>query len=241
MKLNKLILIITVLAAGAAGCGGSSSGVSNAPIVATPPPDVTVVDANGNTSIDPISLTDQLALLPLGVVSADEEAGLVFMREEEKLAHDVYVQLNAQWQQAIFSNIAVSEITHTDAVLLLLERYAISDPIGLNSAGVFADPVLQGLYDILVARGSATLIDALMVGAEVEELDIFDLDLRLATVVENDDIVLVYENLKKGSRNHLRAFMNALSQQNATYVPQYLSQEEFDEIVNSPRETGASI
>lgn len=238
MKLTKLILTLTVLAAGAAGCGGSSSSASNPPMAVIPPPDVTVVDANGNTSIDPISLLDQLALLPLGVVSAEEEAGLIFMREEEKLAHDVYIQLNTHWQQAVFANIAVSELTHTEAVLLLLQRYTISDPVGSNPAGVFVDPALQGLYDILVARGSATLIDALMVGAEVEELDIFDLDLRLATVVDNDDIVLVYENLKKGSRNHLRAFMSALTQLNATYTPQYLSQEEFDEIVNSPIETG---
>jgi hypothetical protein len=176
--------------------------------------------------------------MPLGVISAEEEAGLVFMREEEKLAHDVYIQLDAQWQQAVFANIAVSELTHTEAVLLLLQRYTISDPVGPNPAGVFVDPTLQGRYDMLVARGSATLIDALMVGAEIEELDIFDLDQRLATVVDNDDIVLVYENLKKGSRNHLRAFMNALTQQNATYTPQYLSQEDFDAIVNSPMETG---
>ncbi len=238
MKLYKLILTLTVLAAGLASCGGSSSSVSNAPMGVIAPPDVTVVDTNGNTSIDRISLQDQLALLPLGVVSAEEEAGLKFMREEEKLAHDVYIQLNAQWQLAVFTNIAVSELTHMQAVLRLLERYTISDPVGQNSDGVFVDPALQGLYDILIARGSATLIDALVVGAEVEELDIFDLDLRLASVVENDDIVLVYENLKKGSRNHLRAFMNVLTQQNATYTPQYLSQEEFDEIVNSPTETG---
>ena len=237
MRLYKIVLTFIALAAGAAGCDGSSSAAPDA-TVATTPPDVTVVDGNGSTSVDPVALQDQLATIPLGVLTAEEEAGLLFMREEEKLAHDVYVQLDAQWQQLVFANIAPSEQTHTEAVLQLLQRYTVQDPVGSNPAGVFIDATLQGLYDVLVARGSATLIDALMVGAEVEELDIFDLDQRLATVVDNDDIVLVYDALKKGSRNHLRAFMRALTEQNVTYTPQHLSQEDFDAIVNSPMETG---
>ena len=185
-------------------------------------------------------LRDELAMIPLGTISADEEAGLIFMREEEKLAHDVYVAMDAIWQQNVFSNIAQAETTHTEAVLLLLERYSITDPVGSNSDGVFVDASLQGLYDLLVAVGNATLIDALMVGAEIEELDIVDLDNHLATIVDNDDIILVYENLQKGSRNHLRAFIRALEAQNTTYTPKYLSQAEFDEIINSPIETGGN-
>jgi hypothetical protein len=49
---------------------------------------------------------------------------------------------------------------------------------------------------------------------------------------------MVYDNLLRGSRNHLRAFMKVLVQQGGSYVPQYISQAEFDAIVNSPVETG---
>jgi len=53
------------------------------------------------------------------------------------------------------------------------------------------------LYDQLVA-------DALRVGAAVEEIDILDLEERIAQT-DKAEIQLVYENLAKGSRNHLRA------------------------------------
>jgi len=239
-RIIRIGLVVLFIAAGIAACGGGSS--SNAPggNSTGTPPDVTDVDGSGSTSVDLSRLRDELALIPLGIISADEEAGLLFMREEEKLAHDVYVALDAIWQQNVFSNIAQAELTHTAAVLLLLERYTIADPVGSNSEGVFIDASLQGLYDMLVAVGNATLIDALMVGAEIEELDIVDLDIRLATVVDNDDIVLVYESLQKGSRNHLRAFIRALEAQNITYIPKHLSQAEFDEIINSPTETGGN-
>jgi len=202
------------------------------------PADVTSVDGNGNTSISGGALATQLVALPLGTLDSLEAAGILFMREEEKLARDVYSTLSSQWPQPVFSNIAASEQTHTDAVLALITRYGLVDPVGSNPPGVFTDPVLQGLHDVLAARGSLSLIDALIVGAEIEEIDIVDLDLRLADVVNNADIELVYENLKKGSRNHLRAFVDNLENQNYMYQPQYLTQDQFDAIVDSPIEQG---
>jgi hypothetical protein len=231
-------LIVTLLALGA--CNNNGSSVPAPLPVTNTPADIVDVNANGNTNVDQDRLRTALAAIPLGTITAAEQAGLVFMREEEKLAYDVYVQLDAAWQHNTFANISLSELTHTEAVLMLLERYAITDPVDSNPVGVFNDPALQGLHDILVARGSATLIDALMVGAEVEEIDLIDLQDWLADVSENDDIVLVYENLMKGSRNHLRAFVRALDQQNVVYQPQHLSQNEFEAIINSPTETGSN-
>jgi hypothetical protein len=223
---------------GLAACGGDGSTVVPVLQGANNPPGVVVVDDDGNTNFDPDRLRAALALIPLGTITAAEEAGLVYMREEEKLAHDVYAQLNTSWPHNTFANISQSELTHTEAVLILLERYGITDPVGSNPAGVFQDPALQGLYDALVALGSATLIDALMVGAEIEEIDLIDIEDRLTDVADNDDIVLVYENLMKGSRNHLRAFVRALDQQNVTYQPQHLEQSVYEQIINSPMETG---
>lgn len=156
-------------------------------------------------------------------LSEDEAAGLLFMREEEKLAHDVYMTLYAKWQLPIFQNIARSEQTHSDAVLGLLTRYGLADPtVGLG-AGEFADPALQSLYNQLVAQGSESLDAALRVGAAIEEIDILDLEERLAQT-NKADIARVYNSLLAGSHNHLRAFVGTLEQQTgASYAPQYLA------------------
>ncbi len=154
-------------------------------------------------------------------LSASEEEGLIFMREEEKLAHDVYVTLYAQWGLPVFQNIANSESTHTAAVKVLLDRYGIADPAVGNGVGEFTNPELQALYNQLVAQGSTSLADALKVGVAIEEKDILDLQTRLAQT-SSVDVQLVYNNLMKGSENHLRAFTSTLQRQSSgTYVPQY--------------------
>ena len=164
-------------------------------------------------------------------LSDNEAAGLVFMREEEKLARDVYIYLYETWGQKTFDNIAVSEQAHTDAMLELLYKYGIDDPVGDNPEGVFVDQNLQGLYDTLIATGSASLIDALLVGAAIEEIDLIDIKHLVDELDGNDDIRLVYENLIAGSENHLRAFVRALEQQGIIYTPGHLSQEEYDAII----------
>ena len=167
----------------------------------------------------------------LDELSDSEAAGLVFMREEEKLARDVYIYLYQVWEQKTFDNIAASEQAHTDAMLDLLYKYGIDDPVGDNAEGVFVDQNLQGLYDTLTATGSASLIDALLVGAAIEEIDLIDIKHLVDELDGNDDIRQVYENLIAGSENHLRAFVRVLEQQGITYTPGHLSQEEYDAIV----------
>lgn len=180
-------------------------------------------------------------------LSPAEAAGLQFMREEEKLAHDVYVTLYEKWGLAAFKSIAASEQQHADAVAYLLKRYAISDPAAGNGLGEFTDPKLQALYDELVAQGSKSIADALKVGAAIEEIDILDLQERMAATA-NADILRVYKNLLAGSENHLRAFVtNLKAQTGETYAPQHLSQAAYDAIVaaangrgNSGRGSGAT-
>src|SRR5574343_77564 len=103
--------------------------------------------------------------------------------------------------------------------------------------GSFKTPAFQALYDALVATSRTSLIEALKVGVQIEELDIRDITAQKAGI-DNADILMVYDNLLRGSRNHLRAFMKVLTQQGGTYVPQYISQAEFDAIVSSAVETG---
>ena len=142
------------------------------------------------------------------------------------------------WQLPVFYNISLAEQRHMNSVEVLVEKYALADPVSDPTAGVFSDPDFQTLYDTLVAQGSASAIDALYVGATIEDMDIADLE-ELLTVVDNTDITIVYENLCKGSRNHLRAFAYLLSLQGETYEAQYITAEELGAIITSPRETGS--
>lgn len=198
---------------------------------------VMTVDAEGVSTIDGRVLTDQLATVPASALSQAEAASLLFMREEEQLAHDVYAVSATLWPPPIFANIAASEATHSSAVKTLLDRYALTDPLAGLPNGTFKTPAFQALYNALVSASRVSLIEALKVGVQIEELDIRDITAQ-QTAIDNADTLNVYDNLLRGSRNHLRAFMKVLTQQGGTYVPQYISQAEFDAIVNAPMETG---
>lgn len=170
-----------------------------------------------------------------------EIEGLLFMREEEKLAHDVYTTLYDIWGLQLFNNIAGSEQTHTDALAHLLVTYGIDDPATGNAIGVFTNPTLQSLYNDLVATGSKSLAEAIKVGGAIEEIDILDLQENL-TGLTNDTIRQVYENLLKGSENHLRAFASTLAHQTGeSYAPQYLSEAVYNAIVSASTQNNAPM
>ena len=136
------------------------------------------------------------------------------------------------------SDIASSEATHMEAVKTLIDRYNLEDPAAGQDVGVFTNSILQDLYDQLVEEGNRSLSSALRVGAAIEEIDILDLEERIAQT-DNEDIRVVYENLTKGSRNHLRSFVKTLQQQTGeTYTPQYLSPDAYEAIINSNIERG---
>jgi hypothetical protein len=202
-----------------------------------------VINNNSDKNVNEVNSSDyivahaQIANLPIETLSAEEKDGLLQMREEEKLAHDVYITLYEKWGVNAFGNIAKSELTHTESVRYLLERYNIEDPVKENIVGVFSNQTFSDLYNNLVAKGQESLVSALMVGATIEDLDIKDLN-DLSKTVDNQDILEIYDNLNRGSRNHLRSFSKQLSKQGETYSAQYLSQAEIDNIVNSSQEKG---
>lgn len=169
------------------------------------------------------------------ITTADME-GLLLMREEEKLAHDVYMHLYGIYGQQIFLNIANSEQSHMDAVLVLLDGYGIEDP-ALDGEGVFSNQTLAELYAQLIDKGSAGLTDALTVGATIEDLDIADLQSWLDKT-ENSDIIRVYQNLLKGSENHMRGFVRNLVALGENYTPEYISEEEFEAILAASNSQG---
>ncbi len=170
-------------------------------------------------------------------ITDTERESLQYMREEEKLARDVYLTLGEKWGNQIFSNIAGSEERHTFAIKALLDRYGISDPVTDDSVGVFKNETLKSLYTDLVTQGSASELDALKVGATIEDLDIKDLQEALAETTSRD-VRTVYENLMRGSRNHLRSFVGAIRAMGGDYEPQFISKKDFDAILSSEMERG---
>ncbi len=218
---------ILVLAIAVTAC---SSATSN---TAASAPTSPAASSNGATP------TEASTLPSVPGLSAEEVADLLHMREEEKLARDVYLALYDKWGLRVFQNIARAEQIHMDAVGDLLKTYGIPDPVAKtkDARGVFESPKLQDLYKQLVAQGSASEIDALKVGATIEDLDIKDLNEAISRTTHSD-IRQVYENLKRGSENHMRAFMSNLRARGADYTPQYISEAEFQQILQGSNGRG---
>ena len=158
---------------------------------------------------------------------------LIFIREEEKLARDVYRVLYEKWGNPVFANIIESEQIHMDRVWDLLQFYGIPDPVLSDDVGDFSDEYISGLFDYLTAWGMESNADALLVGGFIEEYDIFDL---WAAHAETDEarIQRVYQSLYEGSYNHLDAFMfNYELLTGEQYALQWLTVEEYDYIMKS--------
>ncbi len=167
---------------------------------------------------------------PVPVLSQAAIDDLLFLREEEKLAHDVYIMLHAEWGRRVFRNISQSEQRHTAAVLKLLEKYGLDDP-ARKTVGQFRDPELQGLYDKLLADGLSSPLAALKVGAMIEEVDLNDIMLSMERT-DQPDILQVYASLLAGSERHLNAFVRNIERMTGkTYEAQYLTQDEVDLIL----------
>lgn len=175
--------------------------------------------------------------IPLTPLSEQEQEAVLFMREEEKLARDVYRAMFDLWNVPAFLRISDAEQRHMDAVGRLIVRYGLEDPVADDSEGAFTNPVLANLYDTLIEAGSASRVEALKAGALIEERDIVDLREALA-LTDHADLERVFGNLMRASRNHLRTFAALITTADETYEAQYLSQEEFDEIAASSYERG---
>lgn len=166
------------------------------------------------------------------LTQADKDA-LLFMLEEEKLARDTYEYLDNLWSINQFGNIKNSEQSHMNSVANLLTQSNVVYEI--LPYGEFTETEIQTLYDQFVIDGSISINNALTIGATIEDLDVRDLQ-DYINATSNIDLISVFENLQCGSRNHLRSFFTAIENSGGNYVPQYISQEQFDAIVTSGNE-----
>ncbi len=163
------------------------------------------------------------------VLTGDEKSGLLLMREEEKLAHDVYVYFYKKFNHRVFNNISKSETQHKEAVLRMIKLFGLSDS-ATTKEGEYNNVEIQALYNSLIAQGN-TLNAALATGAYIEEYDIKDLQ-DLLTVTQNSSVKRVYTNLLRGSTNHLKAFTGILKLYGISYVPKILPQSEYDALIS---------
>jgi len=184
-----------------------------------------------------IGCQEKINLNKKTILSESEISDLLFTREEEKLAYDVYSYAFEKYGVSIFQNISRSENQHINSVLQVMEFYQLEDPLnGSTSIGEFTDSSIQDLYSELTSKVDRSLEEAIKVGLLIEDMDIFDLQLAVVST-QKSDLIQLYEKLKCGSENHLRAFFNQAAFVDEEYTPNFISLSEFEIIVNSSNTT----
>ena len=190
-------------------------------------------------------------------LDADEASHLVFMREEEKLARDVYLRFAEMYpEQDVFSSIATqSEQTHPDTIRDRLKQFNLADPNPdtnnlPDSLGVFTGEewgwYFTEKFTELTEIGAENELAALYIGAFIEELDMHDISDCPQVMVDagysdpcglrhTDEKALInaYRSLIDGSENHLRAYVGQIEAVigAGNYQAQYLTQDEVDAIL----------
>ena len=178
------------------------------------------------------------------------------MREEEKLARDVYMKLGGMYpDHPIFGKIDDSEQTHTDAVKAMIEKYGLEDPNTNDNVGVYTGEdygwYFTEKFNLLVERASLSELEALYVGAFIEELDMMDINQCPQVIVDtenginditecgkiytdNADVSNLYASLLDGSDSHLEGYVRNIEKYigEGNYQAQVLTQEEVDEILD---------
>lgn len=190
--------------------------------------DVISVNADGVTMFNTSNVVPSFETT--AELTSDEIEFLYAVREDEKLARDIYNSFYSLYASKPMSNIAKAEENHIAAVERLFYFYSINYP-AVGEAGVFADATRQSYYNELISKGT-TLLDAYKAAAYLEEKDIADYEAVLPSIT-NPNIKLVIEHLIKGSINHFKATLRQIDALGGEYQAAVLSQERYTEIVNS--------
>jgi hypothetical protein len=165
------------------------------------------------------------------VLDANETADLVYQREAEKLARDIYTASYGLWNEGAFYNTYQAELRHMDTMLKMLIKFGIPDPVVSNGEGEFSDQGLAALYPDLIDRSDDSMLAAFEAGAYIEELEIQSLEAALDRTDE-PGLTNAYSNLLAASRNHLRTFVSHIAALGESYEAQVLDQSEVSEITD---------
>jgi hypothetical protein len=212
--------------------------------------------AGGRFSVNKTRISSEtISSTEASTLDFNEATHLTFMREEEKLARDVYTKLGMLYPgSVVFGRIDDSEQQHTNAVKGIMERHGLKDPNTNDNLGIFTGEeygdYFTEKYAYLVNKASASELDALYVGAFIEELDMLDINRCPQEIVQQDnevgsdaecgllytdepDIINLYGSLLNGSESHLRGYVRAIEAiiGKGAYTAQVLSQEAVDAIL----------
>ena len=163
-------------------------------------------------------------------LNSSEKDGIKYIYEVEKVARDTYSYFYDKWNTPVQSVVSNSEQNHMDIFKELIDKYNLGDPAAGKGRGEFSNNELQQLYKDLTARGSVSETDALATAAMIEEFDIVELRKNAANT-SREDVLTAYGRLMAGSQNHLEIFTAKLKEQAIVYKPQYLSQEDYNQII----------
>ena len=112
----------------------------------------------------------------------------------------------------------------------MFQKHINPDPSINNNVNGLVKQGLVSLFDNLLTQGKLSALEALYVGAVIEEVDMLDLQQAIGTA-DNDHIRHMYENLLSGSRNHLRTYIKQIEEQGENYEALFLSQDEIDAVM----------
>lgn len=163
-----------------------------------------------------------------------KESIVLYLLEQEKLAHDVYRSLDTMWVTDIFNRVANEEYQHVGKLSAVAAEFMINVPNHFNEypMGQFIDTKLRRLYGELMAAANFSLEDAYRACAALEERKMYDLKVALKEPnfeLEN----LTYKALLLGSEDNFKVFVRALNELNAAYTPVLLSPAEYETLTKN--------
>lgn len=158
-----------------------------------------------------------ILLISLNLIGNSLEERINYIYQEEKLAYEIYTEMDNIYNKKVFENISRSEEEHMEAILTLANDLDINIyPLKYNQ---FTFDNLSKLKEKLVKLGKENINMAFEVGVKIEELDIIDLERLLLEGSKREN--LTYSNLLKASKNHLSAFKNNLMNNKVNFIEEW--------------------
>jgi hypothetical protein len=232
-ELIQKAFLLSFITAGLISCTKSESSDPAELMISGTPMEVIAVKSDGTTTFNLAGVTpvfDSTAEL-----TADEIEFLYAVREDEKVARDLYAAFFEKYKLKAFENLSKAEINHIRAVELLMDYYEIEYPEA-GDYGKFTDPARQQLYDSLLLKGE-TALEAFKVMAQLEEDNIVSY-LKVLEDIDNDNIGIVIENLERASENHFKATIRQITALGGEYTARYMTQEQYSAIIAKGFEQG---
>ena len=179
----------------------------------------------------PSPVAAQVTLTP------NEIQWLIYIREEEKMARDLYIGMYNSWGLSIFKSISEEEQEHINAMLELFKMYSIVDPLAGDVPRNYTNQHIANLHTSLLTQGMQSNKDGLKACALQEEISMQDLDLAMKST-QQQAINKVYSELQRDSINHLRSFIHSLEIFGERYMAVKIPQQTVDAIILDKMDRG---